>query len=216
MLKIGKDPRTDQWHALSSYFAMEVVSDLMSNGNAKQRKALMVQLVENDAVSICIDVSTPFNFYFSISQENCAQKLQNHPLIIHRQIAAALLRCFSAESFLGELLTSKETSDLMVILCEHILKGPEMYEKQLGDPNLTWQIFLCFGSFGVRCCSQFVGIRGLRFILGFNSKSLKIRASLLRSFSRKCCLGSHWACGAISPSQPRLLPRDCETQPSPS
>ncbi|KDR68426.1 hypothetical protein GALMADRAFT_231393 [Galerina marginata CBS 339.88] len=130
MMKITQDPRTDKWHGLASYFAMDAMWQLTRTGNVEERRALLQELLEHNVLKICMD------------------KIENHPLVIHRQVACCLIRCLCAESYLGEIISSSQAADLIMVLCKHILEGPELYEKQFFNAQLTWQSFLSFGKFG--------------------------------------------------------------------
>jgi len=57
MLKIAQDTRTDQWPALASYFALDSMWQLTRTGTIEERRELVKQLVELDAVNICLQVS---------------------------------------------------------------------------------------------------------------------------------------------------------------
>lgn len=127
MLKVTQDPRTDPGHGLASYSALDSMIHLMRTGTADERRALLKELLANDVVEICIS------------------KI-DHPLAIHRQLATNTIRNLASESFLGEYLTSKQTSDIMVKMCEFLLEGPDFYVKQMKHRETTWQSCLCFGN----------------------------------------------------------------------
>ncbi|KAJ3505914.1 hypothetical protein NLJ89_g7160 [Agrocybe chaxingu] len=57
MMKIAQDPRTDKWHGLSAYFALDSMWHLMRTGRSDQRRELLKVLLEHRALEICLDVS---------------------------------------------------------------------------------------------------------------------------------------------------------------
>ncbi|KIM42138.1 hypothetical protein M413DRAFT_444606 [Hebeloma cylindrosporum] len=130
MLTITQDTRTSQWPALSGYFALQLMWHLTKTGTSYERRALLKELMDHNALEIILN------------------KLENHPLVSHRQCAANVLRCLTSENFLGEVLSSKQMSDVMVKLSRYILMGHDMFSAQMLNPTTTWQSFLCFGQFG--------------------------------------------------------------------
>lgn len=73
----------------------------------------------------------------------------NHPLMIHRNLGANALRSLASESFLGERLTSQQTSELMMKMCQFTLAGPAYFVSQMADPVTTWQSCMLFNRHGV-------------------------------------------------------------------
>ena len=59
MMTIAQDHRTDQWHGLSSYFAMNSMWGLMRAGTMEERKELMHEMLTNNALEICTSVREP-------------------------------------------------------------------------------------------------------------------------------------------------------------
>lgn len=56
MMTIAQDSRTDQWHGLSSYFAMNSMWGLMRAGTIHERRELLHEMLDNNALQISISV----------------------------------------------------------------------------------------------------------------------------------------------------------------
>lgn len=55
-LEIAKSPKTDKWPSLAVHFALQTFWMLMKTGTAEERRELLKELLDNDAVTFCLDV----------------------------------------------------------------------------------------------------------------------------------------------------------------
>ncbi len=69
----------------------------------------------------------------------------DHPLCLHRQVAANFLRTLTTESFLGEIISGAQAADIMVKLSEFTASGPDAFIKQFTSPSTSWQTSLAIG-----------------------------------------------------------------------
>lgn len=56
MLTITQDTRTGQWPALSGYFALQLMWHLTKTGTSDERRALIKELMDHNALEIILDV----------------------------------------------------------------------------------------------------------------------------------------------------------------
>jgi len=63
MLTITQDTRTGQWPALSGYFALQLMWHLTKTGTSHERRALIKELMDHNALEIILDVCV---FFFSL------------------------------------------------------------------------------------------------------------------------------------------------------
>ena len=61
-LEIAKSqsPKTDKWRGLAVHFALQTFWMLMRMGTAEERRELLKELLDNDAIMFCLDVRVSF------------------------------------------------------------------------------------------------------------------------------------------------------------
>lgn len=62
MLTIAQDTRISQWPALAGYFALQSMWHLTTVGTSDERRALIKELMDHNAVEIILDVGLLANF----------------------------------------------------------------------------------------------------------------------------------------------------------
>lgn len=218
MLTITQDTRTGQWPALSGYFALQLMWHLTKTGTSDERRALIKELMDHNALEIILDVGTfspPMVVFFWIILicTPLPQKIESHPLVSHRQCAVNVLRCLTSESFLGEALSSKQMSDVMLKLSRYILAGHELFSAQMLNPTTTWQSFLCFGQFGVHFYAIYFSLILIPRFTAPERKGVEICSALLCHVAGECIVGNTRPSPYHSSSKPAILPRSLETRP---
>ncbi|KAL4267809.1 hypothetical protein AB1N83_001391 [Pleurotus pulmonarius] len=126
MLALTQRAELDSVRASASYQAMDTIARLMTSGTTAERRSLLNDLVQRDAVKIGLDK-------------------MDHPLCLHRQVAANFLRTLTTESFLGEIISGAQAADIIVKLSEFTASGPDAFIKQFTSPSTSWQTSLAIG-----------------------------------------------------------------------
>ncbi|CAL1698864.1 unnamed protein product [Somion occarium] len=111
----------------AGYLALDCIQFLVMPATMRQRRQIFQQLMQSNVLEICTD------------------KLDNHPLLIHRNAAANTLRVVAANLFLGEALSPQQTADLLERCCRWTLAGPDRDSDELLDDNKVWQTQVMVG-----------------------------------------------------------------------
>lgn len=69
----------------------------------------------------------------------------DHPLCLHHQVAANLLRTLTTESFLGEMISGAQAADIIAKLASFTASGPDLFIKQFTSPSTSWQTSIAIG-----------------------------------------------------------------------
>ncbi|KAJ7255269.1 hypothetical protein C8J57DRAFT_1437127 [Mycena rebaudengoi] len=128
MMLVAQIERPGQQAGLAAYYGFESIWHMVRTANVSERRALVKELVEANVIEITLD------------------KVETASLCIQRQGAVALLRSLSCESFLGEIITSKQAAEIFLAMSRYTLAGPSVFIDQMGTPSTTWQSILSFGN----------------------------------------------------------------------
>ncbi|KAF8647415.1 hypothetical protein AX16_006729 [Volvariella volvacea WC 439] len=125
MLSVAQNTRPGSDCGLAAHFAIECLSQLITNGDMQERHEVLDELLEHDALNIFLDIAS------------------NHRYAICRNSAVEAMRTMSAGSFLGSRLSAAQTANIMTTMCRIILAGPQLFIDQMSNPSLVWQNTTC-------------------------------------------------------------------------
>lgn len=116
----------------------------------------------------------------------------NHPLAIHRSVAVNALRVYASECFLGDRISSEQTSKIMTKMCQFILTGPEFSVESFRSPVTTWQSCMTLGSHTASHSLSLHLVPKITFSSDACIYSCKTCTTVLCHGSRECNLGCQW------------------------
>lgn len=126
MLALTQRKELDSVRASASYQAMDTIARLMTSGTTAERRSLVTDLVQRDIIKIALNK-------------------MDHPLCLHHQVAANLLRTLTTESFLGEMISGAQAADIIAKLASFTASGPDLFIKQFTSPSTSWQTSIAIG-----------------------------------------------------------------------
>ena len=112
------------------------------------------------------------------------------------------LRVMAQQCRLVDFLSVEKTSEVIKTMCKCILRGPELWARQLKDPAMTWQSLFCFGALGVWwlifdgeiLLTRFFGLRSSllpSLIRRLQPKHADTRPGTMQ-YSKRMRVGSSW------------------------
>ncbi|EIW83537.1 hypothetical protein CONPUDRAFT_164456 [Coniophora puteana RWD-64-598 SS2] len=97
----------------------------MQSGNASEKLSLLKEMLKEDVVGVFL-------------------RYMRHQLCMMRSLAVNSLRAL-ADAFLGLHISSDTAGEIIELLCDYALQGPETFIRQMLDPATAWQSAMFMG-----------------------------------------------------------------------